>query len=259
MKALVLSAGLGERLRPLTEKIPKPMLELGGRPLIHYPLLMLKRAGIREVAINAHHLAAEMQRSLGRGDSLGIEITWAPETVLLGTGGPLVALREYFGGEPFVILNCDTVIDLKLADMIGFHRERGGLATFALRISENPGFYSSVEIDAAGRIRRMRLLRSRSQGRFEEYPTELDPAVAAGLSPYMYCGVMVCEPAVFDLISKSPPFSLMGDLFAPMVAQGVPLCGYVHRGYFRTVDDLQSYEHLRAEFATAPPSLDYLD
>src|SRR6202035_434226 len=106
MKGLVLSAGSGERWRPLTETIPKPILEVGGRPLIHYPLLMLKHAGITDVAINVHHLAAEIERAIGDGTALGLRITYSRERVLAGTGGPLVELRDYFGSDPFVLLNC---------------------------------------------------------------------------------------------------------------------------------------------------------
>src|SRR5438309_1039397 len=121
MKALVLSAGYGERLRPLTEKIPKPLLMIGGRPLIHYPLLMLK--------------------DRGRGD-------------------------------------------------------------------------------------------------FNDYPKGLTAVMAATLKPYTYCGVLVAEPAVLGMAPKAPAFSLMSDLLAPIVAQGPPVFGYIHKGYFRTVDDL---------------------
>src|ERR1700687_3665774 len=103
MKALVLSAGKGERLMPLTQTVPKPIVEVGGRPLIHYPLRMLARAGVTEVAINLHHLAAAVQNALGGGDALGVRITYAPETTLLGTGGPLVGLREYVGRESFAL------------------------------------------------------------------------------------------------------------------------------------------------------------
>jgi len=258
MKGLVLSAGYGERLRPLTETTPKPILEVGGRPLIHYPLLMLKRAGITDVAINVHHLAAEVERTLGDGAALGLRITYSPERVLAGTGGPLLALRDYFGNEPFVLVNCDTILDLDLARMIGFHRERGGLATFVLRAGGDPDAYSRIECDGSGRIRRMRLLSGRARGQFNDYPRDLDAGVAASLKPYMYCGVMVCEPEIFAMTPAAPPFSLMGDLFAPIAARGVPLFGYVHRGFFRTVDDLAGYEELRREFAAAPPPLDYL-
>ena len=132
MKALILAAGMGERLRPLTDVTPKPMLELGGHPLIHYPLAMLRRAGIAEVAINLHHLGSHIKHGLGDGKSLGLTITYSPEPTLLGTGGPLNALRDYFGDETFVLANSDTIIDLDLSSMIAFHRDRGALATVAL-------------------------------------------------------------------------------------------------------------------------------
>jgi len=114
MKALVLAAGYGERLRPITDTIPKPLVEIGGRPLIHYPLLLLRHAGIRDVAVNVHHLADKIEAALGGGQALGLAITYSPEPVLLGTGGPLLALRDYFRGERFLLLNGDTIMDLDL-------------------------------------------------------------------------------------------------------------------------------------------------
>jgi mannose-1-phosphate guanylyltransferase len=253
MRALVLAAGMGERLRPLSNKTPKPMLPLGGRPLIHYPLAMLKRAGITEVAINVHHLAGKVQDGLGDGSRLGMHITYAPEPVLLGTGGPLNGLREYLGGRSFVIANSDGILDLDLAAMIAVHRDRGALATIALFRPANPDYYSRIEIDAEERIRRMRLLARRSPLEFDDFPKDLTPAAAAALSSFMYCGVIVAEPAVFDLMPAATPWSLMAGLFAPMVAAGLPVFGRVHRGYFRTIDDLQSYDALKAEFASSPP------
>ena len=258
MKGLVLSAGYGERLRPLTETMPKPILEVGGRPLIHYPLLMLKRAGISEVAINVHHLAAQVERAIGDGDALGMRITYSPERVLAGTGGALALLREYFGNEPFVLLNCDTILDLDLAAVIRFHRDRAAMATFVLRAGGDPDAYSRLECDGDGQIRRMRLLHGRMRGNFVDYPRDLDAGVAAALTPYMYCGVMVCGPEIFAMAPAAPPFSLMGDLFAPLAARGALLFGYVHHGLFRTVDDLAGYQAVRDEFTAAPPPLAYL-
>jgi NDP-sugar pyrophosphorylase family protein len=258
MKGLVLSAGYGERLRPLTDRTPKPLLEVGGRPLIHYPLLMLRAAGITEVAINVHHLAAQIEHALGDGAALGLRITYSPERILAGTGGPLVALRDYFGDDPFVLLNCDTILDLDLAALIAFHRTRSGLASFVVREPGNPEAYSRIECDPTGRIRRMRLLRGRDRGAFDDYPAMLADEVAATVVPYMYCGVMVCEGRACAMASAAPPFTLMGDLFAPLAARGVPLYGYVHRGMFRTVDDRAGYDRLCAEFAAAPLPLAYL-
>jgi len=256
MKALILSAGKGERLRPLTDKIPKPLVEVGGRPLIHYPMLMLKRFGISEVAINVHHLAGEIESALGTGAKLGMSITYAPEPTLLGTGGPLLALKDYFGDEPFWVLNADSILDLDLNAMLKLHRERGALATFVLCRPSDNSRYSRIEIDSGNMIRRMRLLRRPRD--FDDYPPDLSDTDAAALESYMFCGVYVCEPAVLASIPKTPPFSSMGEIFAPLISRGMPLCGYVHHGLFRTVDDLESYRALEREFASDPPALSYL-
>ena len=156
------------------------------------------------------------------------------------------------------MLNCDTIMDVDLVKVIGFHRARQALATFVLRGGGDPDAYSRIECDANGRIQRMRLLTGRARGVFEDYPPMVDPEIAATLKPYMYCGAMVAEAEVLGAVTLPPPFSLMGDLFAPMLTRGAALYGYVHDGFFRTVDDLQGYEDLRAEFSAAPPPLAYL-
>ena len=262
MKALVLAAGMGERLRPLTDVTPKPMLELGGRPLIHYPLAMLRRGGVTEVAINVHHLASTVRRGLGDGSGLGLRITYAPEPVLLGTGGPLNGLREFLCGDnekkienenTFVIANSDTILDLDLRAMLAFHRDHAALSTIALFRPANLDYYSRLEIDAGQKLRRMRLLARRDPLQYDDYPAALAADVAGSLSPFMYCGVIVADQAVFDLMPPAPPWSIMAGLFAPMVANGMPVFGYVHRGYFRTIDDLKTYDALKAEFASSPP------
>lgn len=256
MKALVLSAGYGERLRPLTLTTPKPLLEIGGRPLIHYALLMLKAAGISEVAINVHHLASQIEDSLKDGRELGLSITYSLEASLTGTGGPLLALREYLAGQPFVIANCDTIIDLDLAKVVAFHRQQAALATLVLRDGGDPEGYSRLEVDARGGIRRMRLLKGRSRGEFIDYPAALDPVIAASLTPYMYCGVMICQQEVLEMLPEAAPFSLVSDVLAPNLARG--LVGYLHESFFRTVDDLGGYEALRAEFIQSSPPLNFL-
>jgi mannose-1-phosphate guanylyltransferase len=258
MKALVLAAGYGERLRPLTAEIPKPLLQIGGRPLIHYPLLLLRHAGIREVAVNVHHLADKIEGTLGSGEELGLMITYSPESILLGTGGPLLQLRGFFGTEPFLILNGDTIMDLDVPAMITSHRQRGAVATMALRETTFPAGYSQIEIDGNGQIRRMRLLVGAARGAFEDYPDVLAPELHLNLTPLMYCGAMICEPAVYDMIPAAPQFSLIADALAPMVSQRLPVFGHLHQGFFRTVDDLEGYERLRVEFIASPPPLRYI-
>jgi mannose-1-phosphate guanylyltransferase len=259
MRALVLAAGVGERLRPLTDETPKPLLEVGGRPLIHYPLMMLRHAGITEVAINAHHLAARLESALGTGAALGIKITWSPEPTLLGTGGPLVPLKGFLGAGTFVIANSDTILDLDVAAVLAAHRDCGALVTIVVAAPRNLEYYSRIELEADSRVRRMRLLKSRAPLAYDDFAAEPGAQDAAALSPWMYCGVTIIEPQVLDLIPPTPPWSLMNHLVAPMVRDGLPVFGFRHRGYMRTVDDLASYETLRAEFAAHPPDLQFLN
>jgi len=256
MRALVLSAGIGERLRPLTETVPKPLVEVGGRRLIHYPLLMLKHAGIREIAINTHHLPRAVEAALGTGARLGIDIIWAPEPTLLGTGGPLNGLRGFLGTDTFVIANCDTILDLELNEAIRFHRDRGALVTLAVASPENLDHYSRIELDSDARVRRIRLLKSRSPLAYDDFARE--PLSEGGLDSYMYCGVIIMEPPVLNRIPSSLPWSIMSGLIAPMVREGLPVMGFGHRGLMRTIDDLVTYEKVRAEFASNPPLLRFL-
>jgi NDP-sugar pyrophosphorylase family protein len=258
MKALVLAAGRGERLRPLTDTTPKPMLEVGGRPLIHYVLAMLRRAGVVEVAINLHHLSDRIATALGDGAALGLRITYAPEPKLLGTAGPLPGLARFFGKEPFVMLNSDTIMDLDLGRMYEFHREHQALATFALRRVAHPEHYSQIVIADDGRLSEMRLLIDRPRGRFDVYRAPSAPPPGASRS-LMFCGVTICSPEVLTIQLPPPPSSLMSDLFAPALRAGAPLFGFAYDGYFRTVDDLAAWEALKEEFATRPPRLSYLD
>lgn len=257
MKAIVLAAGMGERVRPLTDTVPKPMLEVGGRPLIHYPLAMLRRAGVTQAAVNLHHLAEEIRRGLGTGAELGMQIRYSPEPALYGTGGALNPLKDYFGKERFVIVNSDGILDLDLGAMLDFHRKRRAIATLAVRCPEKENGYSRIEIDDALRIRRMRLLKHRDPLIFDDYPQELKNG--GPLTEFMYCGVLIAEARVLELMPTSPPWSLMAGLFAPMIASGLPLFGFVHQGYFRTVDNLDDYRRLKREFETSPPRLEFAD
>jgi NDP-sugar pyrophosphorylase family protein len=218
---------------------------------------MLQRGGVTEVAINLHHLGDQLAAALGDGAELGLRITYAPEPILLGTAGPLTGLAAFFGQEPFVVVNSDTIMDLDLARMLDFHRSRGALATFALRPVTGPETYSGIEIAADGRISAMRLLVDRAHGRFDVYSAPA--AETAGPSAaLMFCGVTICEPAVLSLPLRPPPSSLMGDLFAPALRAGAPLFGFRYEGYFRTVDDLAAWDALQREFASTPPRLAYL-
>ena len=110
---MILAAGLGTRLRPLTDRIPKPLLPVAGRPMIDYTLAWVAAAGIRQVMINLHHMGDRIRQTVGR-ERFGLEISYSEEPVILGTGGGLKRVERFFTDSPFLVVNADvlTAVDL---------------------------------------------------------------------------------------------------------------------------------------------------
>ena len=121
MKAMILAAGLGTRLRPLTNTIPKPLLPIAGTPLIVWNLLLLKRHGFHDVIINLHHLGPMIEQAVGNGSKYGLRIYYSHEPVILGTGGAIKQAEPNFSGEPVLVLNGDTLFELDLDALYAFH------------------------------------------------------------------------------------------------------------------------------------------
>jgi MurNAc alpha-1-phosphate uridylyltransferase len=117
MKAMILAAGRGNRMRPLTDHTPKPLLMAGGRPLIDYHLQRLAQAGIRDIVINHAHLGEQIERTIGDGAHLGVSIRYSPETQALETGGGIFKALPFLGPEPFLVVNGDIWTDLDLSPL----------------------------------------------------------------------------------------------------------------------------------------------
>ena len=139
MRALVLAAGAGSRLRHYTADRPKPLLEIFGEPILGYNLAMLAAAGFDDVAINLHTFADAVRTYVGDGSRWGLRVTYSEETELRGTAGALVPLVQAFAGETFAIVFGDNLDELDLADMLARHRERDVLATIAVWDREDVG------------------------------------------------------------------------------------------------------------------------
>jgi NDP-sugar pyrophosphorylase family protein len=219
MKAMVLAAGLGTRLRPLTEETPKALVPVAGRPLIAYSLLQLRAAGVTEVVVNLHYRGEQVRAALGDGSAFGVRITYSPEETLLDTGGGLQRASGLLGDGRFLVLNADSVHDVSLADLVAFHGARGALATLVLRPDPRAARYGLVEIDAAQRIRRF-------LG---------EPACDEPLAAFMFAGVSVWEPRAFSFMNPGR-FSLTRDTARHLVCAGEPLYGFRYDGYWRAFD-----------------------
>jgi NDP-sugar pyrophosphorylase family protein len=217
---MVLAAGFGSRLRPLTDRIPKPLLTLAGHPMIAYPLAVLRAAGIRDVLVNLHHLGEQIRETLGTGAAYGLSITYSAEDPILDTGGAIQKAEAFLRDGTFVVINSDIVIDLHLADVIAWHRRRGGLATMVLRPDPHAARYGLIEIDRQSRIRR-----------FLGQP----PDVGDPLTALMFAGVHVFEPGIFAFMEPGR-FGINAVTYPRMLAAGCPLYGYEFGGYWRVVD-----------------------
>jgi NDP-sugar pyrophosphorylase family protein len=236
MRAMILAAGKGTRLRPLTDAVPKPLLEVAGRPMIAFPLGLLRDAGIQEVVINLHHLGGQIRSGLGDGSAYGVRITYSEEDPILDTGGAIAAAREFLSQGTFAIVNADTVIDLSLRDVMAFHRQQRALATMVLRPDPDAARKDAVGMDAAHRIRCIL-----------GHPPGIEPMAPAGR--LMYAGIIVFEPRVFDYLPRGV-YSITRDVLPRLLDAGEPLCGYVHHGYWRVLDTPHDLDAGRRELAT---------
>ena len=149
---MVLAAGLGQRMRPLTLLRAKPVLPVLGRPLVAHTLERLARAGIRDVVVNLHHLPDTVTSALGTGKRFGLRIRYAHEPRILGTGGGPRAVRELFESGPVMLVNGDVWFDFDLRRIAAAYRSSGAPGLLALRPMRAGESYSAVVADRRGRI-----------------------------------------------------------------------------------------------------------
>jgi mannose-1-phosphate guanylyltransferase len=209
LAGVVLCAGLGTRLRPLTGRVPKPAVPVCQVPLIRHALGLLAGAGIGRAVVNVHHLPEEMAAAArAAAAGLGLELAISREPVIAGTGGALREARPLLAGaEAVVVLNGDVLFDVDLGAALSAHRATGALATMALLAMPAGAGYASVEIDGAGAVRRI-------AGRF-------GPG-GEGLSAWHFPGLHVVSPELLALVPDRPfACDVNRDLYPPLMARGL--------------------------------------
>ena len=220
MKAFLLAAGLGSRLRPITDTTPKCLLAFNGRPLLDIWLDAFDLAGVDEVLVNLHHLPRRvLDHLVSRAGPPTVRTFFEPE--LLGSAGTLAANRDWIAGEEF-FLACyaDNLTDFDLRTLIDAHRQHGALATWAVFRSANPSAGGVVELDARGRV-----------VGFTEKPPE--PA-----SDLVNAGMYAFHPRVLDELGDAQRGDIGYDLLPRLVGRtmAVPV-----PGYFRDVGTPEAY------------------
>jgi NDP-sugar pyrophosphorylase family protein len=209
MKALILAAGEGTRLRPLTADRPKPMLPVGGVPLIEQIISLLKRHGITEIAINLHYKPWAIVNHLGGGRRLGVRIQYSLEEQLLGSAGAAKRLDWYLN-ETFIVFYGDVYTNMDLAGLVAAHRKGGASITMALYSVDNPTECGIVELDAQAHVRR-----------FVE-----KPAPNQIFSRLANAGILVVEPHVLTRLPSNQPLDFGHDILPHMLNSGEPIVGY---------------------------------
>ncbi|MBY0370929.1 NDP-sugar synthase [bacterium] len=187
-KGMILAAGLGTRLLPITEKVPKPLVPVLNVANVLYGLFLLKRSGVGEVILNLHHLPDCIRDFLGDGSEWGMRIEYSQETLLLGTGGGLKKAQPFFEKEPFILVNCDFITHADLKPFLRKHQTHRSLASMILwENAQAQAFYSKVGIDGDGRLCSLPLVTTREP-------------VRTGI----FTGIHILEPEVFDYLEEVP-------------------------------------------------------
>lgn len=145
MKAMILAAGFGTRMQPLTSKVPKPALSFFGRPLIVHTIDFLRESGINDIVINLHYFPEVIQDILGNGQDLGVKISYSLESEILGTGGGIKKVSEFFTDD-FVVINSDFLVNFDLKDIIKKHKNSGSIASMVLRESSDMHNYGLIGV-----------------------------------------------------------------------------------------------------------------
>ena len=220
VNAMVLAAGLGTRLRPLTYEIPKPMVPVLDRPVMAHIIDLLDRHGIERVIANLHWFPDTIKGYFGE------RLSYRYEPELLGTAGGVRNCSDFFGDESFLVISGDALTDIDLDRFARRHRESGGIATLAVKPVADTREYGVVLHVAGGRI-----------SGFQEKP---DPAEA--LSNLGNCGIYMFEPEIFDHFPAADPVDWANDVFPALLEADVPFHIHELEEYW---NDIGSLDELR--------------
>jgi mannose-1-phosphate guanylyltransferase len=230
MRAMVLAAGLGTRLRPLTYEITKPMVPVLDRPVMEHIVDLLDRHGFEEVIANLHYFPETIREHFGE------RLSYSYEGELLGTAGGVRACADFFGEESFVVISGDALTDIDLGAFAARHRETGGVATLAVKHVSDTREYGVVLHDRDGRITG-----------FQE-----KPAPEEALSNLGNCGIYAFSPRIFDYFPQRPFVDWAQDVFPVLLENDIPF--YIHetREYWNDVGSLSelqqgTFDALRGE------------
>ena len=227
MRAMILSAGYGTRLWPLTEDRTKPAIPILGKPLVGYVAEYLACYGCDEMVVNLHHRPESVRQSLGDGSRFGVKLHYVEEPEILGTSGAIDNARALLDGDTFVVVNGKIITDIDLNDAFETHRQTKAIATLVLLPNAACEKFSIVET-AAGFLRGFGGMPAR-----EEF-TENDP-------PLMFTGIQILEPGIFDYIPPRRFSHSTTDVYPQAIASGERVAVHVAKGRWFELSTISRY------------------
>src|SRR5579884_544076 len=226
MKAVIMAGGEGTRLRPLTSQRPKPLVPALNMPIMEHIVLLLKQHGITDIVVTLHYLADAIEGYFGDGSEWGVNLIYSVEDTPLGTAGSVKQAEEHLKDDTFLIISGDALTDLDLEKAIGYHKQKGSVATIILSHVPNPLEFGVVITDEDGHIRR-----------FLE-----KPSWGEVFSDTVNTGMYLLEPSIFEYMETAKVYDWSQDIFPRLLQEGKPLFGYIMDGdYWCDVGNLQQY------------------
>jgi len=242
MKAIILCASRGERLRPLTDSIPKPMVPINKIPLLEYTLLLCKKHGIKDIAINTSYLSKKITEYFGDGSKFGVRINYSFEEELLGTSGALNNFRGFFDSDkPFFVIYGDNITDIDMIKMLKYHKEKKAFATLFLHKQEmadretTPGI---VVFDANNKITKI-----------IEKPNEEEKKLLKKTpknQKLSNSGIYILNPKILDFISEGHS-DFATNIFPKLIKRGFDFYAYTGKCYFKELGQQKRYNKAKEE------------
>lgn len=232
MKAMILAAGFGTRLFPLTIDRTKPAIPFLGKPLVGYVAEYVAQFGFKDVVVNLHHQPESVKNALGDGSTFGVKIHYTLEQPdILGTAGALWNARDLLKDETFLVVNGKIVTDIDLSAALETHRKTGAVATMVLKENAKREKFSVVEVEDG-------LVKG-----FSGYPSaeEIQNPKPEIQNPLMYTGIQILEPEVFDYIPPAVESDIISVFYRPAIAEGKKIAAHVAEGKWYELSTIPRY------------------
>lgn len=230
-KAMLLAAGAGTRLRPLTYETPKPMVPVVNRPVIHHVLDNLLKHGVEEVMVNLHNHPEQVRGYCGDGSRWSLKLRYSHEPKLMGTAGSIKKVEKFFSNGPFFVMSGDGLSDIDLGAMWDFHRKRGSIATMAVKRVDARFEYGVTMMDGAQRIKG-----------FLEKPSWGDV-----FSNKVNTGIYLFEPEILKLIPAGKVYDFGHELWPKLLKLKKSIYAYETNAYWCDVGNLTEYRRAQID------------